>query len=197
MTLFPYTTLFRSNNTFWVIKQGDIFFWKDHWVESGILDPFVSSPYSGLEKVHEWWNEVFWDWNKLRSALPMNKALDISKMLCSVTEKDYPMWKLTADGKFSSKSARLSFRVIRPQSQMFNLCWHLHISPSISIFCWKLLQGWIPVDAIMQRKGMISVSRCQCCYEIETLEHVFLYNVEIEKVWNFFGSLFQDRKSVV
>lgn len=37
----------------------------------------------------------------------------------------------------------------------------------------------------MQRKGMTMVSKCQCCRQAETIEHVLLHNQEVKKVWSW------------
>lgn len=42
----------------------------------------------------------------------------------------------------------------------------------------------------MQSFGISLVSKCQCCKQIETLEHVLLFNKEAEKVWVLFSNLF-------
>ncbi|KAL0394172.1 UNVERIFIED_CONTAM: Calcineurin-binding protein 1 [Sesamum latifolium] len=49
--------------------------------------------------------------------------------------------------------------------------------PTISVFTWKLLHSWIPVDTILKRRGIPLVSRCVCCFkEEESLPHLFLHN---------------------
>ncbi|KAI0496012.1 hypothetical protein KFK09_022319 [Dendrobium nobile] len=45
-----------------------------------------------------------------------------------------------------------------------------------SILTWRILKGCIPVDSRLQNNAIQLVSRCQCCSQIVTLNHVFLYS---------------------
>ncbi|KAL2512747.1 Uncharacterized protein Adt_18347 [Abeliophyllum distichum] len=49
------------------------------------------------------------------------------------------------------------------------------IPTSVSFFCWRLWQGLIPIDVVIQRRiGSHMASRCQCCSAIETIQHLFI-----------------------
>lgn len=51
--------------------------------------------------------------------------------------------------------------------------------------------GWLPVDEVLQSRGIILASKCQCCQARETINRAILYNTEVNKVWSWYSSLFQ------
>lgn len=57
-------------------------------------------------------------------------------------------------------------------------------------FWWKSVQGWIPVEVKIQSFGITLASKCQCCEQLETQEHVLLFNPQVLKVWIWFSNLF-------
>ncbi|KAL0304461.1 UNVERIFIED_CONTAM: putative 6-phosphogluconolactonase 4, chloroplastic [Sesamum radiatum] len=65
---------------------------------------------------------------------------------------------------------------------LFNELWHPTVMPSMSIFAWRLLNNFIPVDARLKEKGMVIVSKCCCCENIETIEHLFLNSSSVKEV---------------
>ncbi|KAL2497734.1 RNase H domain-containing protein [Abeliophyllum distichum] len=77
------------------------------------------------------------------------------------------MWKDTPDGRFSTKSA---WQLVRTGST---------------------LQGLVPVDVIIQKRIRVHrLSRCQCCSEIETIQHVFIDSLVAHQVWQHFSTIF-------
>ncbi|KAL0283419.1 UNVERIFIED_CONTAM: putative ribonuclease H protein [Sesamum radiatum] len=100
---------------------------------------------------------------------------------------DLPHWKLSGDGTFTIKSTWNSFRQARTALQLFKEIWCPFVTPTMSIFLWRLLNDKIPVDQKIQSKGIQLASKCTCCNNIETLSHVFLDGPEISKVWEFFA----------
>ena len=51
------------------------------------------------------------------------------------------------------------------------------------------------MDGVLQARGIVLASKCQCCNSQETISHVILYNEEIMKVWRWFSGIFQVRVS--
>lgn len=47
------------------------------------------------------------------------------------------------------------------------------------------------MDEELRRRGLCIASKCHCCSEQKTISHVLLYNLEIQKVWQWFAHLFQ------
>lgn len=108
---------------------------------------------------------------------------------CSLETQTCPIWKLSQDGKFSTSSARKIVRSTKPVNSLFAHIWSPYISPTISIFWWKILQGWLSADCRMQSKGIVLASKCQCCRHMETMDHVILHNSEVNKAWQWFSNL--------
>ena len=104
--------------------------------------------------------------------------------------KAIPVWKPSFDGKFSTKSTRQLVRNYKVPEPCFDTFWNNCISPTISIFWWKLVQNWIPVETKMQRFGISLASKCQCCKHLETIDHVILHNKEVHKAWKWFSNHF-------
>lgn len=109
-------------------------------------------------------------------------------------------WKQGSDRRFSTKSC---WNLVRNKGVIDNIAkqiWSTNFPKKISFFVWKLLREWVPVD-ICRRKGMMIVSKCQCCKDNETITHVFLHSQIVSETWlryhNLFGiphKLFQNPK---
>lgn len=141
--------------------------------------------------IQTWSEQGSWNWGLLRDNLPIHLCTKILLHYpMNLTEKAFPVWKLTEDGNFSTKSARLLIRSKRDPQKFFGNLWSPVLSPTISIFSWKVVQGWLPVETKMQKFGISLASKCQCCTSLETIEHVLLFNCEINKVWMWFSNLF-------
>ena len=148
-------------------------------------------------KVSEWWLENgSWNWELLREHLPLFWAAQVYALPTGNGNNAVPRWKLSIDGTFNTKSTREHLRDKKPKNTLYTLLWNSHMSPSVSIFCWKAINGWIPVDCVMQHRGLTLVSRCQCCQEKESIEHVLIENREVDKTWKHFSNLLSVPKIV-
>ncbi|KAL0393274.1 UNVERIFIED_CONTAM: hypothetical protein Sradi_2550200 [Sesamum radiatum] len=103
---------------------------------------------------------------------------------------DRPWWKGQSDGVFSIKSAWNLVRTSVIQRPLLSNLWHPTIMVSMSIFAWRLLHNFIPVDERLKEKGMVTVFKCFCCENIESLQHLFLNNPALQEVWYYFASAF-------
>ncbi|KAL2497532.1 Uncharacterized protein Adt_23082 [Abeliophyllum distichum] len=53
------------------------------------------------------------------------------------------------------------------------------------------VQGLVPVDVIIQKRIRAHMaSRCQCCSEIKTIQHVFIDSPVAHQVWQHFSAIF-------
>ncbi|GAA0161773.1 hypothetical protein LIER_18010 [Lithospermum erythrorhizon] len=59
----------------------------------------------------------------------------------------------------------------------------------MSFLTWRLLQGWLPVDEVLKRNGVSMTSKCMCCEQLETLEHVFFTNPVAVRIWAHFAEI--------
>ncbi|KAL0406376.1 UNVERIFIED_CONTAM: hypothetical protein Slati_3951500 [Sesamum latifolium] len=99
-------------------------------------------------------------------------------------------WKWSSKGTFTTTSAWEHSREHVPKQSFYKTIWSPLIRPTISIFIWRLINNWLPVDTRKQ-KGISFASQCSCCSsEEETLPHLFLHNKVVQEVWNFLAHAF-------
>ncbi|PKU69901.1 hypothetical protein MA16_Dca011920 [Dendrobium catenatum] len=79
---------------------------------------------------------------------------------------------LSKDGKFHLKSAWHSFREKGNIDSILPKIWHKSIPATVSIFVWRVLHKFIPMDDNLIKKGFSLTSKCQCCFHTETMHHV-------------------------
>ncbi|KAL2533869.1 RNase H family protein [Abeliophyllum distichum] len=85
------------------------------------------------------------------------------------------MWKDTSDGRFATKSAWQLVHTGHTIQAVYIMIWSSIIPTTFSFFCWRLWQGLIPVDVVIQRRIRSHMaSRCQCCSAIETIQQLFI-----------------------
>ncbi|KAG6527939.1 hypothetical protein ZIOFF_010074 [Zingiber officinale] len=71
----------------------------------------------------------------------------------------------------------------------YTLVWKLSFDSKFSSkSAWNLLK--LPVDSILKLRGLSLASKCQCCLEEETWEHLFFYGPIALGVWRCFGQMF-------
>ncbi|KAL0283502.1 UNVERIFIED_CONTAM: putative ribonuclease H protein [Sesamum radiatum] len=80
---------------------------------------------------------------------------------------------------------------INNQYSIYKSLWSKLLIPNISVFAWRLIHNWIPVDERLKEKGITLVSKCLCCEDTETIPHLFLHNAHSLEAWGFFASKFQ------
>ncbi|KAL2540715.1 Uncharacterized protein Adt_01693 [Abeliophyllum distichum] len=74
---------------------------------------------------------------------------------------------------------------------IYRMIWSSIIPTTVSFFCWRLWQGLIPVDVVIQRRiGSHMASRCQCYSAIETIQHLFIDSSTADTVWRHFADIF-------
>ncbi|KZV43060.1 hypothetical protein F511_04452 [Dorcoceras hygrometricum] len=60
----------------------------------------------------------------------------------------------------------------------------------MSLFAWRWTQRKIPTDDILKSRGVSLASKCQCCEQEESLDHLFFSSSVATQVWTHFGSIF-------
>ncbi|KAL0928382.1 hypothetical protein M5K25_000259 [Dendrobium thyrsiflorum] len=104
---------------------------------------------------------------------------------------DIQLSAFSKNDNFRLKDAWNSFRVKKQVSKIFHLFWHKYIPSTVSVFIWRLVHKFIPTDDILIKKGFIIPSKCQCCFHMDSLHHVFISSPVAVKVWIYFEDLFQ------
>ncbi|KAL0289217.1 UNVERIFIED_CONTAM: hypothetical protein Sradi_7079000 [Sesamum radiatum] len=109
----------------------------------------------------------------------------------NIYQSDYLHWRLSKNSAFTTKSAWNEIRDQQPVQQFYKSLWSKLIIPNISVFAWRLIHNWIPVDERLKEKGITLASKCLCCEDTETIPHLFLHNAHSLEAWGFFASKFQ------
>ncbi|GAA0140830.1 hypothetical protein LIER_42630 [Lithospermum erythrorhizon] len=60
----------------------------------------------------------------------------------------------------------------------------------MSFLSWRLHQHWLPVDSILQSRNLSLASKCVCCNQVESLQHVFFSNTVAANIWISFAEDF-------
>ncbi|KAI3473497.1 hypothetical protein Pfo_031457, partial [Paulownia fortunei] len=155
-----------QDNMFWTLGDGEVSFWHDHWMGEGPLIVFRGEEQHGHE----------------RSA-PRHLVDLICGVSISCDRRDTAVWKLTTHGDFSIASAWESMRQGRGP----------YLTPTMSVFLWRLAHDWIPADFRLQRKGLQLASKCQCCSSLESIQHIFISGDCAKEVWEHFANTFHIR----
>ncbi|KAL0920796.1 hypothetical protein M5K25_009965 [Dendrobium thyrsiflorum] len=171
----------------WGIGEGNIFFWQDHWLNGKSLDNIFNTSSNSTLKVNHFFNNMNgWDVEKLSSYIPecfFNQILDIEY---NCNSQDALLCAFSGNGNFSLKEAWLYFRDKKEASSIYHLLWHKSIPTTVSVFIWRVLHNFISTDDILRKRGFTIVSKCHCCFHMETLQHVFISGPVAAKVWIYF-----------
>lgn len=116
----------------------------------------------------------------------------IKQSLITLTsEEDKLVWTKTSDDIFSIKSAWKITRQRGHNNFRFKKLWHPQRPFKISIFTWKVLNKAVPIDLLVQRRGIPLASKCCCCQSIPNLKsvsHLFLFGETIAYIWEFYAN---------
>ncbi|GAA0157176.1 hypothetical protein LIER_38412 [Lithospermum erythrorhizon] len=172
----------------WQIGEGKCDFWLDSWLELGPLIQYYPER-SGGTLIKDMRCQGQWDENKLRSCLRQEHVDMVKEIFIAQDSPDIITWKDTTNGEFIFKESFDAVRQHRPGSPISSALWHNNIPKKMSFLAWRLWHGWLPVDEVLMKKGFPMASRCQCCGQVETIEHVFFSNHIAEQTWAHYAGL--------
>ncbi|KAK4386346.1 hypothetical protein Sango_2505200 [Sesamum angolense] len=118
-------------------------------------------------KVNWYWKNSEWDIDKLKHDTPQHVMELILQISFTLEQPDHMHWKLSHNSLFTTKLAWDYMRDHKPALNIFRKIWSPRIRPTISIFMWRLLNNWVPVENMLKQKGIPIVSRCCCCFSKE------------------------------
>lgn len=171
----------------WVVRKGDINFWKDQWLSVGKISDLIH-----LDNVDQdlTIQKTAGDGSKwfLTCAHDLNGVVmaEIEHVLCLLTnEYGKCIWMPNSDGAFSIKSA---WELVRHRDNfmaMNRLIWHMVVPLKWSFLTWRACRGGLPIDSCVQQKGICLASKCNCCQspQVESVNHVFVSSDVARKVW--------------
>ncbi|XP_070026322.1 uncharacterized protein [Nicotiana sylvestris] len=132
-----------------------------------------------------------WRQDKLIDLLPVNVINIIQKVEFDERRKDCPYWLPEGTGAFTCKSA-WDLLGRKRGGGVLSLVQRFGTKECLSslFFMLRLLQHKIHTDEAVRRFGIVTVSRCSCCYnhEEETIDHLFSNSQVARSVWSFFCS---------
>ena len=97
-------------------------------------------------------------------------------------------WLLSISGDFTTISAWEVIRKVRPSSFLFKFIWKSKIPHKISFFLWKCIHMIIPLEDLIQLKGVKIASVCICCYkDSENFNYLFLDCPIAWIIWSHFS----------
>lgn len=140
----------------WCIGEGEMDFWDDIWLKDHPIRHYCN-PNAVVRRaqVKDFWRNNRWDENRIRrNLIPLGVPNEIvAKILTTPVDsdnKDFLRWGLTPHGNFTTTSAWNTIRHQQPQAATFRIIWYPALSPSISIFVWRLMANRVPVDTKLQ-----------------------------------------------
>ncbi|XP_042038361.1 uncharacterized protein LOC121784262 [Salvia splendens] len=179
----------------WSLGEGKISFWDDVWVRDRPLRTYCQ-PGTAFppDKVSCFLSDGAWHDDKLhellvRYALPAHVLDVIRAVPIEVGGRDVMRWSLTGDGEFSTASAWELIRTRSPRHFDLRMVWNAGLTPTTSVFIWRLLLQKIPVDCHVQSHGISLASKCLCCVSsssVESLQHLFVSIQSARSVRDYF-----------
>ncbi|GAA0168908.1 reverse transcriptase [Lithospermum erythrorhizon] len=172
----------------WQVGEGSCDFWLDSWMDIGPLFKLYQGRQGGT-KVQDLWQQGKWDEDKLSSMISQEHLSKVKAVFIDHGSPDRAIWKESIDGNFSFKGTYEELRHKRNRSALYAAIWHSNIPRKMSFLAWRLMRGCLPVDEVMQQKGISLASKCQCCQQIETVVHIFFTNHIADQVWGHFAQM--------
>ena len=115
----------------------------------------------------------------------------ITSIHFSPDHDDAMVWVPSHNGDFSVASVWEDIRQRRHTSWIDRYVWGLIVPLRVSFFAWRLVRHWLPLDSVLQSKGVALCSRCSYCRQAqETVSHLFLNGTVARTVWDHFLKMF-------
>ncbi|KAG6467116.1 hypothetical protein ZIOFF_075057 [Zingiber officinale] len=174
----------------WIIGQGHLSFWHDRWMERGPLSEWCTVQGPPDVRVDRFLADGSWSQEILQRVLPPSVAEEVTEVQLRPEEEDVMVWRPTRDGRFTTRSAWEVYRTAHQREDVALVTWSRLLLPTISVFIWRFFRRRLPVDEVLQQRGVCLASRCQCCEAVESWEHLFYGSPVAGEVWGHFGHLF-------
>ncbi|XP_012833982.1 PREDICTED: uncharacterized protein LOC105954839 [Erythranthe guttata] len=196
-----------QDQIFWRIGPGHVYFWHDHWFGDGPLSGIIDGGRLNSVRVEYYLVNGQWDRNKLAEDIPFEWIDRICSVPISGVSGHLPIWRASSDGKFSLTSTWALIRKQHTPTPLLRIFWGSCVTPTISIFLWRLLLQRLPVDLKLQSRGTSLASRCYCCPDpsipvsslvsqsvespsVESIDHIFVESPTAKRVWHHFFYVF-------
>ncbi|KAL0920848.1 hypothetical protein M5K25_007863 [Dendrobium thyrsiflorum] len=174
----------------WGLNSGNSYFWQDNWLFEGSIQSILHTISSSAIKVNNFFRNNSWDIEAILSLVPKEICLKIEKHCLENFCNDQILFTLSNNGNFVFKVAWDHIRNKKDSTMVYNRIWCNNIPTSYSILVWRICKGYIPVDVCLWKKGFYLPSKCQCCYHVESINHVFVNGPIASRVWIWFDAFF-------
>ncbi|KAI0511115.1 hypothetical protein KFK09_011738 [Dendrobium nobile] len=171
----------------WGLGRGDVYFWQDKWLGDFSIDSFLNTHTMQTIKVSSFFNNNCWNVNYLKEVVPDCVVELILNIPLQLNCTDTILCSVSPNGKFHLRNIWENIRIQKPKSNLFRAIWHNNFPISYSILAWRCIKGFIPVDIMLQKKGITLVSKCFCCSNFEDIDHLFINGVV--EVWSYFKNI--------
>ncbi|XP_071923156.1 uncharacterized protein [Coffea arabica] len=121
----------------------------------------------------------------LRQWVPLKFCTDIVELVIQPQEKDVMIWNAALDGCFTTKSAYNLIRKQRNSSMVLRTIWSDWIPLKLVVLGWKLIDGFLPLDSVVQRHGISLASMLFWCGDGA---HIFVEGSIAKQVWSYFAA---------
>ncbi|XP_075098971.1 uncharacterized protein LOC107793393 [Nicotiana tabacum] len=183
-----------EHEVLWQMNRGSTNVWHENWTGIGAIYHVVPPDFNINEELHEVTQlrtENGWDDQLLHHTFPEDITYHIRQEICfdDIDAKwDTPKWMPMTLGKFTVSSAWNIVRHREPTNHEQKNLWTKGLPFKIRFFLWRLWRGKIPTDDLWRRDGYHMASKCWCCFppHEETLNHIFLTNSTVSRVWKVF-----------
>lgn len=178
----------------WQVKEGNLSFWRDKWLETGpICNEIQIADFLTL-KLKECMVENSWDLEFLVQLVGWEYSDKIFSHVGGMKDgSNILIWLGHVDGRFTTSNAWDLVRVIAPKRQWSEWIWHATLPKKFSVAMWKDFSQSLSVDHHIRPIGISMVSKCEYCEEgnFEDLNHVLYGGRIASKLWkicsNFLG----------
>ncbi|KAI0511688.1 hypothetical protein KFK09_012320 [Dendrobium nobile] len=175
----------------WGLGAGNIYFWQDKWLGNFSIDNILNTHSISKMQVKDFFTFDNWNLNLLAEVIPASIIELISKISIHRNIDDCILFNKAPNGKFNTKIVWFSVKQNLPINNIYKFYWHDNIPLTYSFLFWRIIFNYLPVDSLLRKKGLVIVSKCQCCYHFENINHVFINGPIAIRVWNYFDNIFK------
>lgn len=174
-----------------IVVDGSSNFWTSNWMGSGSL----RDSSLGLQNPNLTLAVAFsgGGWQQHLFQMDVSDA-ELQQILAHnfdfLTASDFLVWKATSSGIFSISSAYEGLRATQALKPFMVNVWSKHIPLKVSVFFWRLFNGWLPLYDILQRMGFAIVSKCPHCCQSDSVHHAFVTCSVSQQLWHFVSDRF-------
>nr|XP_027096084.1 uncharacterized protein LOC113715980 [Coffea arabica] len=180
-----------ENHIRWCVGRGFVDLWYDRWLFEVPLADLVSIPDPPHMLLAEFFDDRGCNVEKLQQWVPAQLVHQIQDIQLFPEQQDRMVWVGSPTGEFATKAAWEVSRLKHNASMLDGFVWTRIVPLKISFFAWKVLRNLIPLETVLQRRGVPLASRCPCCLlEQESLVHLFVKGPVAREVWRSFCQRF-------